>query len=807
MIGTSLGPYKIIEQLGAGGMGEVYLGEDTRLGRKVAIKVLPEEYASDPERLARFEQEARAAAALNHPHIAVVHDVGSETGDDGTITHFMVQEYLEGDTLREPLKKGALPLAKALDLATEIAEALAAAHDAGIVHRDLKPENIFITKEGHAKVLDFGLAKLMEMAPAMSPGTEASKSPTMMGTVAGQVMGTAGYMAPEQVVGDGEIDHRADVFAFGTVLYEMVSGRQAFAGRNVLDTLGRIVDQDPDSLLEADPRLPAEMQRIIKKSLAKEPAKRYQAAGELVIDLQALGADVESGTALPVGGPPVVAPVAVETARGISWKLAAPVGVGLVLVAVLATWLATRPVPQPPVRFDLLVEGGIFSARGTSVVLSPDGARIAYVLGSAGAVRELMIRSLDQQDSTSLVAAPGNPTSPYHPFFSPDGQWVGFVTLTEMKKVPVTGGTPLPITQVAQNRGADWGDPTRPSSLRRTRRAACFWCLRTAASPSPSQSWTKASQPHRWPQFLPGGKAVLFTSHVAGSNFDAATIEVVDLDTKERKVVHRGGTYGRYVPTGHLVYANAGTLFAMPFDLVALEATGSAAPVVENVTTSSQGGAQFGFSETGMLAYRQGTAATSAPEFTLTWVDREGNTDPLSFEPRGYSRPRISPEEDRIAVQIVDAEGTHIWILDIETSTSQLLTFEGTNRYAVWSPDGEWVYFDSDRGGNRDIWKRRTDLSADAEPVYQADGSQFPYSISGTVLLFADQGAGSWDIQMLRIDGDSEPMMLEDTGARTVYPWISPDGRLFAFDSDETGSNQIHVREIETGSRRTISMT
>ncbi len=239
-----------------------------------------------------------------------------------TITHFMVQEYLEGDTLREPLKKGALPLPRALGLATEIAEALAAAHDAGIVHRDLKPENVFITKEGHAKVLDFGLAKLMEMAPAMSPGTDASKSPTLLGTVAGQVMGTAGYMAPEQVQGDGDIDHRADVFAFGTVLYEMVSGRQAFAGRNVLDTLGRIVDQDPDSLLEADPRLPAEIHRIIKKSLAKEPPKRYQSAGELVIDLQALGADVESGTALLVGGQPVVAPVAVETTRGISWKLA-----------------------------------------------------------------------------------------------------------------------------------------------------------------------------------------------------------------------------------------------------------------------------------------------------------------------------------------------------------------------------------------------------------------------------------------------------------------------------------------------------
>ncbi len=270
--GTKLGPYEITEQLGAGGMGEVYLAQDTRLGRKVAIKVLPAEFASDPERLARFEQEARAAAALNHPHIAVVHDISTE-GD----THFMVQEYLEGDTLREPLDKGALPLKKALGLATEIAEALAAAHAAGIIHRDLKPENIFVTKEGHAKVLDFGLAKLTEVAGAGSPGG-ATQSPTMMGTVAGQVMGTAGYMAPEQVEGSDKIDHRADLFAFGCVLYEMVSGRQPFAGKSMLDILHKIADEEPQPLGDTNPDLPAQLQWMSKKCLAKERGRRYQNA-------------------------------------------------------------------------------------------------------------------------------------------------------------------------------------------------------------------------------------------------------------------------------------------------------------------------------------------------------------------------------------------------------------------------------------------------------------------------------------------------------------------------------------------------
>ncbi len=279
-----------------GRYGRVYLGEDTRLGRKVAIKVLPAEFASDPERLARFEQEARAAAALNHPHIAVVHDVGSEPGEDGTTTHFMVQEYLEGQSLRERLEKGALPLDKALDLATEVGEALIAAHKAGIIHRDLKPDNIFVTEEGHAKVLDFGLAKLMEMAAPT--GSSASMSPTMLGTVAGQVMGTAGYMAPEQINGE-EIDQRVDLFAFGCVLYGMVTGRQAFAGKNVHETLGKILSDEPPSIADIAPSLPSELHRIIRKALAKSADNRYQTAGDLVVDLRTLSTDVESGAAAP----------------------------------------------------------------------------------------------------------------------------------------------------------------------------------------------------------------------------------------------------------------------------------------------------------------------------------------------------------------------------------------------------------------------------------------------------------------------------------------------------------------------------
>ncbi|MFQ5744929.1 MAG: serine/threonine protein kinase, partial [Acidobacteriota bacterium] len=421
MIGKSLGPYKILEPLGAGGMGEVYLGEDTRLGRKVAIKVLPAEFASDPERLARFEQEARAGAALNHPHIAVVHDVGSETGEDGSTTHFMVQEYLEGQSLRGRLDKGALPLDKTLDLATEVGEALIAAHKSGIIHRDLKPDNIFVTGDGHAKVLDFGLAKLTEgMALA---GTSASMSPTMLGTIAGQVMGTAGYMAPEQIQGDVEVDRRADLFAFGCVLYEMVAGKRAFSGETVLDTLHAIARTEPQPLREIEPDLPAELHRILRKCLAKDTTRRYQVADEIVVDLRQLQDDIAAGVAIPVGGSEVtVASVAVETTRGTLWKMAAPIAVAIALLAVLTGWFMRSPLSPPPesiirrFRIDYPPETAFLSLSTLGVAISPDGRSVVFNADS-----QLWLRAIDD-----LVAAPIRGTEGARvPFFSPDGQQLG----------------------------------------------------------------------------------------------------------------------------------------------------------------------------------------------------------------------------------------------------------------------------------------------------------------------------------------------------------------------------------------------
>ncbi len=785
--GTKLGPYEITEQLGAGGMGEVYLAQDTRLGRKVAIKVLPAEFASDPERLARFEQEARAAAALNHPHIAVVHDIGTE-GD----THFMVQEYLEGDTLREPLGKGALPLKKALGLATEIAEALAAAHAAGIIHRDLKPENIFVTKEGHAKVLDFGLAKLTEVA-AGSPGG-ATQSPTMMGTVAGQVMGTAGYMAPEQVEGSDKIDHRADLFAFGCLLYEMVTGRQAFGGKNVHETLAHILSDEPPAIGEIDRSLPIELQRIVRKALAKEPAKRYQTAGDLVVDIQALGTDVESGAALPTP------PVAVETTRGISWKLGVPIAVASALLAVLATWWAMQPEPGNTIRLQLdpLVDT-ILSGPGSAVVLSPDGRRVAYVEGDPDGGSTLYLRALDQQDSTTLASSATILGAPYHPFFSPDGQWVGFVTISELKKASVTGGTPQSIAPVDRSRGADWG-PDDTIVFTPNVNSGLFLVSAVEGEPGLLTELSEGERSHRWPQFLPGGKAVLFTSTETGG-FDRANLEVVDLETGERQVVHQGGTYGRYVPTGHLVYSNAGALFAVPFDLDTLETTGSPIPVVENLAADVEGGVSFDFSETGMLVYHMRNGGASGSSL-LVWVDRDGQVEPLPFEPRRSQYLGLSPDDQRIALQIQGNDGDwDIWIYEIERGGSQvLLNTEGNNEVPVWSPDGQWVFFRSDRGGNNDIFKRRADRSLDAELVLDTEADVYPISISddGEMLLFGSGPENQIDLGILALDtGDTEIHV--DTAASEFWASFSPDGRFFAFHSDETGQFEVYVREVSSG--------
>lgn len=807
MIGTSLGPYKIIEQLGAGGMGEVYLGEDTRLGRKVAIKVLPAEFASDPERLARFEQEARAAAALNHPHIAVVHDIGAE-GD----THFMVQEYLEGQSLRERLQKGALPLDNALDLATEVGEALVAAHAAGIVHRDLKPDNIFVTEQGHAKVLDFGLAKLMETAAPT--GSQASMSPTALGTVAGQVMGTAGYMAPEQAAGDAEIDHRADLFAFGCVLYEMATGAQPFAGRSVADTLAKIQHEEPSPLTERDPSAPAELQRIITKCLAKQRRRRYQHADDLIVDLRALRADVETGGAAPLAG--VVADVPPATTR----IRPLPVGVAMLLGALASAIVFSMLRPLPPVevtRLSLEIDDGQrisslnfegFQRPGLpSFALSPAGRHIVYS-ATDGYVQRLYLRALDERQATPIPGTEGA----YLPFFSPNGQWIGFFDYADLgiKRVPVGGGSVELVNELEA--GAGFGSWTDDDTILFSYQAAPPGVFEvpanggtpvrlTTTDPNLGEVW------HLFPQMLPGRRALLFTvmdETEVPSRYD---IVVQDLATEERSVLIDGGSDARFLPSGHVVFMRDGNLMAVAFDVETLATTTEPIVVIEDVMHAEGGSSdslrlgagQFSVSSTGSLAFATGGIFPESLR-ALGFTGADGVQESLSVPSAVLNSPRVSPDGTRVAYARGPTGARQIWVYDVDSRTPQPLTSEGTSSFPEWSPDGTRIVFQSaDEGEAPGLFWMEADGSGEPQRITQgARHWVASWSSDGFVVYLSERGHTEgdhrYDIMFVNVDEDSEPEVFLQTPFLDTHPVLSPNGRWLAYASDEAGVREVWVR-------------
>ncbi len=803
--GTRLGRYEILEPLGAGGMGEVWLAEDTRLGRRVAVKVLPEGFASDPERLARFEQEARAAAALNHPHIAAVYDVGTETAEDGSTTRFMVQEFLRGRSLQEALEKRPLPLEKALTLGAEIIEALKAAHAAGIVHRDLKPENVFVTEDGHAKVLDFGLAKLTETTGA--PAAGATMSPTALGTQAGAIMGTAGYMAPEQVNGE-EVDHRADLFAFGCVLFEMVTGKQPFRGQNVYETLGKIVSSEPERLEVQGADIPPELRRLVRKCLAKDPARRAWSAGDLIVDLRMLASDLESGAVAPSPGASRESPAGMDAGPALLRPLVlAALAASLVLGGV-ATWLWVR-APETPARivqFDIeLPEGTNFrNLIPPEIAISPDGSTVVFVAGS-----QLWIRRLEEREARPLR----NTQNAVDPFFSPDGREIGFAVNGQLKKVSVDGGPALdlgPVTGIAAD-GPHWAEDGyiyiagEPEGI--TRRPGSGGEAEVVVE-------SELGLDTGSPQLLPGGEWVIFTEPPAARRYDDASIVAGSIATGERRVILAGGRHAMFAPTGHLLWVRAGVLFGQPFDAEALELYGEPVALLEGVRTATanvDATAHYEFSDNGTLIYLHGETGVSSVT-TPVWMDREGNETLLPFEPRPFINTRLSPDSTRLAAVILDeTQGSQLWLYEVDRPRGQLFTSsEGENVAPVWSPDGGWIYFASSRGGgDLDIWRKRADLSGAAEIVAEMPHDQYPTSISadGTMLAFQERNSvTSWDIGVLSLqDGASE--MLAHSLALERAPALSPDGRFVAYDSSESGTPEIYAMQIESRRRWLISTT
>jgi serine/threonine-protein kinase len=778
--GTRLGAYEILSLLGRGGMGEVYRARDTRLEREVAVKVLPDLLSSDSERLARFEREAKTLAALNHPNIAHIHGI-----EDALGTPALVMELVEGPTLADRIAKGPIPPDEALPIAKQIADALEAAHEQGIVHRDLKPTNIKVREDGAVRVLDFGLAKALD--PMTSTSTNPTLSPTLSvhATQAGVILGTAAYMAPEQARGRGA-DRRSDVWAFGVVVYEMLTGKRAFDGESITDIVAAIVRDEPNWTLLPSQVTPA-MRTLLARCLAKDGRTRIPDMSVV----RFLLADAETSRR-DSGQSPV--PVA---RRSVGVIAAAAAVAGAIVTSATAWWIAqSRPAPVPrPAHFvlgmppDLPVETG---GPDRSIVIAPDGAHIVSVNGTtAGVGGQLMVRSLDQTDAQPIKSV----AFARAPFISPDSRWIGYFDANTLKKVPITGGPPVMICNVSGgSRGSTWGPDktivfaTNDSSTGLLIVSADGGEPKVLTKPDPAHG----ELDHLFPSFLPGGRFVLFTIAASTGSVDDGMIAVLDLKTGERKTVVHGGSFAEYAASGHLLYASGGALHAIRFDLNRLEVLGDPVIVVDHLRTEASGATQFAVAPTGAFVYVTGGSGNSE-ERTLVWVDRQGREQPLSTPVRAYIHPRLSPDGARVAVAILDRE-QDIWILDLARHALTPLTFgPAAESYPLWTNDGRRVVFRSARSGIPNVFWQLADGTGSVEQL--TSFTQFPtmahaFASDGQTLVIQ---AGS-HLATMRLDDRQKITMIAEAPGIQGNAALSPDGRWLAYNSTESGQPQIFVR-------------
>jgi eukaryotic-like serine/threonine-protein kinase len=766
-IGQSLAHYQIKSLLGKGGMGEVYRAHDGKLGRDVAIKTLPPEFARDPDRLARFNREAKLLASLNHPNIAAIHGLEEAAG-----TQFLVLELVEGETLSDFAKATsdkAIP--GILKLALQIAEALEAAHEKGIIHRDLKPANIKVTPEGKVKVLDFGLAKALAGEQAE---VNLSNSPTLSNaaTQQGVILGTAAYMSPEQARGKA-VDKRADIWAFGCVLYEMLTGQAAFQGEDVTEVLASVVKGGVNlDLLPAN--LHPRVREVIARCLQKDMRRRYQGIADASYEIEQA-----------LANPSSVLPQPVATAQPrrtmLPW-IAAALVLGLIIAGV-AVWNLKPSEPHQVNRFDysLLEDQQFTNLTRALLAVSPDGRQYVYATTEG-----LYLRSLDEFNARLIV---GTETGPSNPFFSPDGKWVGYCSIADskLKKIAITGGPPVTLCDVSLFSGGSWGTDNRIVYAEYDK-----GIYRVSANGGTPEVIVKGTGYH--PQLLPDGKSVLFT-------FGNAPYKIVvqSLQSGERKELFAGDN-GRYISTGHIVYAVGNNLFAVAFDLKAFKITGDPAPVVEGVwRVSNVYTSQYAVSDSGTLAYIPVTTTGAAAKRTLVWVDRNGQEEPLAAPPNVYSNPRISPDGTQVALNVAAAPGGGIYICDLNHPTLRQLTFGGNNAFPLWTPDGKRIAFWSLREGKYNAyWKSANGTGKDELlGVHRTPRSFVPAS-------WADNGktlvTTSWDnnymsgIGMLSMEGERKFKFLLDEKYHESTPRISPDGRWMAYTSDESGKEEIYVR-------------
>jgi serine/threonine-protein kinase len=779
--GTRLGPYEIVALIGEGGMGEVYRARDTKLNRDVAIKVVRDRFASDPERLARFAREAQTLASLNHPNIAHIHGLEESGG-----VRALVMELVEGEDLAQRLWRGALPLDDACAVAKQIAEALEAAHDQGIVHRDLKPANIKLRPDGTVKVLDFGLAKLSHPEATAGQG-DVTASPTMtspaMMTGIGVILGTAAYMAPEQAKGR-EADKRCDVWAFGCVLYEMLTGRRAFDGEDRTDVLGAVVRLEPNwEALPSD--VPQPVRTLLHGCLVKDRRHRVAAisTARFVLDNAAS----------------LTAPAVTQPRTPLWRRVVTPMATALVAAAVVGAgvWLIVRPAAGRVTRTTISAAGTAaltISGSDRDLAITPDGSRVVYVGNQS---RQLFVRALDAIEPLAVFTG-----APRGLFVSPDGQWIGFVdNVTTLKKVAVTGGPAVTLATLDGSgpRGATWApDDTvifatnnGTTGLQRVDLANG----RTTILTRPDRAQGEAD--HLWPELLPGGRAVLFTIAAVTGGLDAAQVAVLDLQTGTRTIIVRGASHAHYVPSGHLVYAAAGTMWAVAFDLRRLEARGTPVPAVPNVVTTPAGGVNAVVASDGTLAYVSGGGGVGWAQRTLVWVDRQGRETPIPAPPRVYVLPHLSPDGTRVAVAAQDQE-LDIWVWDLGRAALTRLTFDPAfDSYPVWTRDGRRVIFSSQRTGVRNLFWQAADNTGTVERLTDSSNPQNAGAVSpdGRRLIFTETAPTTGeDVMEMELDGTHRVTPLVQSPSIERNATVSPDGRWLAYESNESGRFEISVR-------------
>lgn len=784
--GSTLGPYRIVSSLGAGGMGEVYRAHDAKLHRDVAIKVLPSLFAADPDRVGRFEREAQTLAALNDPHIAHIYGLEETAG-----ALALVMELVEGEDLARRVARGPVPIDEALPIARQIAEALEAAHEQGIMHRDLKPANVMVRADGVVKILDFGLAKMVSGASVPGAAVATMSSPTVLSpamTQIGIILGTAAYMAPEQARGKA-VDRRVDVWAFGCILFEMLTGIRPFGGETVTDVLSAIVSRDPDwTALPKQTSL--EIRRLLHRCLEKDPRRRLRDIGEArLIFENPQTADVASAAAPPARRPTWILPA-----------LGAAVVIGALIGSALLAAIGTPKSggSRDITRFDLRPpdNASLNVVFRPAVSISADGSAIAFTAITEG-VSRIYIRSRVDVDGRVVPGSDGGT----NPSLSPDGKWVAFFVDGSIRKSSIDGAATT-IGRAHDDRGIAWSDdgelifpPQAAGPL-----------VRMSADGGEQRPLTTigaGERTHRWPDVLPGGKAVLFTVGTLGSpdSYDASNIDAVLVATGERRIVIKGAAMARYCGDGHIVYAKGPALFAAPFDPERLSTTGPPIQIVSGVERdSSTGAAHFDCADDGTLAFVPGSPVGDLRR--LVWVDRQGQKTAVGLTPGPYQEARVSPDGTR-AVLLKGTTGSgDVWTYDFSSGTLNRLTFTSTNAAPMWASDGKMVYYTAfePSGAASTIMRKVADASREAEVVRKVPGrayldwidDQQTMAIIDSVNVASDRG----DLLRCAFDPAVPPQVLVSTPSNEYAGSVSPGGRWLAYESDESDRLEVHVRDL-----------